>query len=62
MYLVSQEDKSTEGNLWRKYAVLGSTGNVYEVHIKKVPMCSCPDFERGNLCKHVLFVMLKVDR
>eukprot|EP00934_Nitzschia_sp_Nitz4_P008735 Nitzschia sp. Nitz4//scaffold87_size112219//107484//108674//NITZ4_004093-RA/size112219-processed-gene-0.119-mRNA-1//1//CDS//3329559426//8725//frame0 len=41
-------------------SVLGSTGNVYDVSIQKVPKCSCPDAARGNLCKHLLFVMLKV--
>jgi hypothetical protein len=41
-------------------SVLGSTGNVYEVTIAKVPDCSCPDAAKGNLCKHLLFVMLKV--
>eukprot|EP00985_Skeletonema_marinoi_P032190 scaffold39073_cov186-Skeletonema_marinoi.AAC.4 len=43
-----------------KCSVLGSTGNVYEVTIAKVPRCSCPDAAKGNLCKHLLFVMLKV--
>lgn len=42
------------------FSVLGSTGNVYEVTIAKVPHCSCPDAAKGNLCKHLLFVMLKV--
>ncbi|KAL3803444.1 hypothetical protein ACHAWO_003599 [Cyclotella atomus] len=42
------------------FSVLGSTGNVYEVTIQKVPHCSCPDAAKGNLCKHLLFVMLKV--
>ena len=40
--------------------VLGSTGNVYKVTISKVPSCDCPDSLKGNLCKHYLFVMLKV--
>lgn len=40
--------------------VLGSTGNVYDVTISKIPRCSCPDHAKGNLCKHLLFVMLKV--
>ncbi|KAL7539717.1 hypothetical protein ACHAXR_009524 [Thalassiosira sp. AJA248-18] len=40
--------------------VLGSTGNIYEVTLSKVPRCSCPDAAKGNLCKHLLFVMLKV--
>ena len=40
--------------------VLGSTGNVYKLSLGKVPSCDCPDFLKGNLCKHCLFVMLKV--
>lgn len=24
------------------------------------PKCTCPDFAKGNLCKHILFVMLRV--
>jgi hypothetical protein len=44
----------------RLYHVLGSTGNVYKIAIGRVPSCDCPDAARGNLCKHVLFIMLKV--
>mmetsp|Transcript_47624 Transcript_47624/g.101201 ORF Transcript_47624/g.101201 Transcript_47624/m.101201 type:complete len:278 (-) Transcript_47624:88-921(-) len=43
-----------------KLDVLGSTGNVYEVTIAKVPGCNCPDAMKGNLCKHLLFAMIKV--
>ena len=42
------------------FVVLGSTGNVYTVRIAKIPTCTCPDHAKGNLCKHILFVMLKV--
>jgi len=42
------------------FAVLGSTGNIYEVTISKIPRCNCPDHAKGNLCKHLLFIMLKV--
>lgn len=62
LYLINQTDISKEGNLERKYAVLGSTGNVYDVNICKLPTCSCPDFGRSRLCKHILFVVLKVLR
>lgn len=44
------------------FKVIGSTGNVYDVTIDSKVQCSCPDFIKGNLCKHVLFVMLKVLR
>ncbi|GBG29985.1 E3 ubiquitin-protein ligase Zswim2 [Hondaea fermentalgiana] len=41
---------------------MGSTGNVYQVVLARRPKCSCPDNMRGNHCKHLLFVMLKVLR
>ena len=44
----------------RTYHVLGSTGNVYHVQVGRRLGCTCPDADRGNLCKHQLFVMLKV--
>jgi hypothetical protein len=44
-----------------KFSILGSTGNVYEVRVEQVPSCSCPDFhKRRELCKHLIFVYLKV--
>merc|ERR1712008_550782 len=45
------------------FAVLGSTGNVYKVELNLMPSCDCPDFQKGRgLCKHVLFVWLRVLR
>jgi hypothetical protein len=44
------------------FVVLGSTGNVYTVTIGPVGNCTCPDHQKGNLCKHILFVLLKVFR
>eukprot|EP00252_Welwitschia_mirabilis_P020894 TRINITY_DN521_c0_g2_i1.p1 TRINITY_DN521_c0_g2~~TRINITY_DN521_c0_g2_i1.p1 ORF type:complete len:307 (+),score=17.19 TRINITY_DN521_c0_g2_i1:252-1172(+) len=42
------------------FIVLGATGNVYTVSLSQLPTCTCPDFQRGNTCKHILFVMLRV--
>lgn len=42
------------------FVVLGSTGNVYTVRIAHLPSCSCPDHQKGNVCKHILFVWIKV--
>lgn len=28
--------------------------------VDKLPSCDCPDARKGNHCKHILFVMLKV--
>lgn len=45
----------------RKYIVMGSTGNVYEVTIKNKPTCTCPDFiTRERRCKHIYFILVKV--
>ncbi|KAI9057869.1 hypothetical protein FKP32DRAFT_1597826 [Trametes sanguinea] len=54
-------DRRREGNeLREEFSVLGSTGNVYTVVIDKKPSCNCPDALKGNHCKHILFVFLKV--
>ncbi len=57
MYLVTKSDVQ---DLSCTFVVLGSTGNVYDVTINRTPHCSCPDHAKGNLCKHILFVLLKV--
>ncbi|GJP43712.1 hypothetical protein CLOM_g3144, partial [Closterium sp. NIES-68] len=44
------------------FHVLGATGNVYTVTISQQPSCTCPDSGNGNLCKHILFVLLRVLR
>jgi uncharacterized Zn finger protein len=33
---------------------------VYSVKLEKRPSCTCPDAAKGNICKHFLFVMLRV--
>ena len=40
----------------------GCFAAVYSVSVGKHPNCTCPDFEKGNVCKHYLFVMLRVLR
>ncbi|KAI8921619.1 hypothetical protein BC831DRAFT_476341 [Entophlyctis helioformis] len=59
MFLISRETVSPHH---ANFNVLGSTGNVYSVRIAHTVDCNCPDSNKGNLCKHVLFVMLKVLR
>ncbi|ORY42222.1 hypothetical protein BCR33DRAFT_660991, partial [Rhizoclosmatium globosum] len=59
MFLITRNRTS---DMSEDFNVLGSTGNVYTVSICKTPECSCPDFQKGNLCKHILFVYLKVLR
>lgn len=49
-------------NLYEKeYLVMGYSGNVYTVTIKREPTCTCPDFEtRGNRCKHIYFILIRI--
>ncbi|KAF8663994.1 hypothetical protein AX16_000845 [Volvariella volvacea WC 439] len=54
------ERQREAGKLSEEFKVLGSTGNVYTVVIDHVPRCDCPDAMKGNHCKHILFVFLKV--
>ena len=43
------------------YLVLGTTGNVYDVVIKKEPTCTCLDFTTKNIrCKHIYYVLMNV--
>ncbi|EJD41248.1 hypothetical protein AURDEDRAFT_106240 [Auricularia subglabra TFB-10046 SS5] len=57
-YMVERRRSGEESR--EEFKVLGSTGNVYTVVIDKLPSCDCPDACKGNHCKHILFIMLKV--
>ncbi|KAK9848236.1 hypothetical protein WJX84_001782 [Apatococcus fuscideae] len=52
----------SDGGPIEEFNVLGATANVYKVTISRHPSCSCPDHAKGNVCKHLLFVMLRVIR
>ncbi|KAL3480001.1 hypothetical protein BJX99DRAFT_45679 [Aspergillus californicus] len=43
-----------------KFDIVGTTGNLYSTVIGKVPRCSCPDALKGNQCKHICYVLVKV--
>ncbi|EGG02123.1 uncharacterized protein MELLADRAFT_117636 [Melampsora larici-populina 98AG31] len=47
-------------DLHEEFQVLGSTGNIYTVVVNQMPSCTCPDWLKGNICKHLLFVFIKV--
>ncbi|KAF9012885.1 hypothetical protein BDZ89DRAFT_963413 [Hymenopellis radicata] len=54
-------DREREGDeLKEVFSVLGSTGNIYKVTIDHLPRCDCPDFQKGNHCKHIIFIFTKV--
>jgi len=63
LYLVQQSEipESAQDGRTVDFTVLGSTGNLYTVTLGLVPSCNCPDHQkRQDLCKHMLFVALKV--
>jgi hypothetical protein len=43
-----------------KVLIAGTTGNIYTVHIGQIPTCNCPHAKKGNQCKHIIYVMLRV--
>lgn len=61
LYLITRnQEKVNNKVISETFTCLGSTGNVYDVKIAQIPSCTCPDYEKGNLCKHIFFVYLKV--
>lgn len=42
------------------FDIAGTTGNIYQVTVSKIPSCTCPDANKGNQCKHIVYVMVNV--
>ena len=40
--------------------LVGSTGNVYRVTVGLEPKCTCPDYLKGNQCKHIVYALVTV--
>lgn len=55
MFIVRQTATQADEAPVMQFAVVGSTGNLYETTIGKVPSCSCPDSKKGNQCKHIIY-------
>lgn len=61
LYLIHRYREGDD--LKEAFDVCGSKGNVYKVLIDRTVSCSCVDFSlRRQVCKHLLFVYLKVLR
>ncbi|KAG9235048.1 hypothetical protein BJ875DRAFT_504274 [Amylocarpus encephaloides] len=62
MFLIDRERSTSEdgGHEEERFDIAGTTGNVYQVTISKVPTCSCPDSSKGNQCKHIIYVLVNV--
>ncbi|KAL2837669.1 hypothetical protein BJX68DRAFT_272964 [Aspergillus pseudodeflectus] len=60
MFVVGQTVDGADGVPEMKFDMVGSTGNLYRTTIGKEPTCSCPDGAKGNQCKHICYVLVKV--
>ncbi|KAL4986434.1 hypothetical protein BDW68DRAFT_178748 [Aspergillus falconensis] len=60
MFVVGQTVAGTDEVLELNFDIVGSTGNIYKTTIGKVPTCNCPDARKGNQCKHICYVLVKV--
>jgi len=62
LFLVKRDEiiRDEIGAIRAGFTVLGSTGNVYRVTIGRLVQCTCPDHQKGNICKHIIFVMVRV--
>ncbi|KAH7094682.1 hypothetical protein FB567DRAFT_430261 [Paraphoma chrysanthemicola] len=58
--VLSRERCGTDEIPEEKVTMAGSTGNVYTQQIGLVPSCDCPHALKGNQCKHIIYVMLRV--
>jgi hypothetical protein len=58
--VLSRERCGTDDLPEEKVVMAGSTGNVYTQKIKLQPSCNCPHAMKGNQCKHIIYVMLRV--
>lgn len=58
--VLSRERSGKDDAPEEKIIVAGSTGNVYTISIGLVPSCDCPHARKGNQCKHIVYVMLRV--
>ncbi|KAL2833296.1 hypothetical protein BDW59DRAFT_77858 [Aspergillus cavernicola] len=60
MFVVGQTVAGTGDIPELKFDIVGTTGNIYKTFIGKEPTCSCPDALKGNQCKHICYVLVKV--
>ncbi|KAK6427965.1 hypothetical protein LTR95_015899, partial [Oleoguttula sp. CCFEE 5521] len=58
-----QRDMSNPDHPIEIIKLAGTTGNVYEIRVDKIPSCSCPHAMRGgNQCKHIAYCLSRVLR
>ena len=61
IYLIESIQPEPDYPYERQYLIMGNSGNTYTVTISNQPTCTCPDHTtRGNRCKHIYFVLIRI--
>ncbi|KAI9874879.1 MAG: hypothetical protein M1830_009183 [Pleopsidium flavum] len=60
MFVIDRTRGGTEEYPEETIDIAGTTGNIYNVNIGKLPTCTCPDNKKGNQCKHIIYVLHNV--
>ena len=57
MIVIGRTRSGTDEHPSEEIDIVGSTGNVYRVHIGQLPSCTCPDSLKGSECKHKVYAL-----
>lgn len=56
------DPQSPENHATEVVSLAGTTGNIYQITISRVPSCTCPYARKGHQCKHIVYVLARVLR
>ena len=56
MFVIDRARGGTEEEPEETIDMAGTTGNIYSITISRLPKCTCPDNQKGNQCKHIVYV------
>ena len=56
MFVLDRTRGGTDETPEETIEMAGSTGNIYSISINQLPSCTCPDNQKGNQCKHIVYV------
>ncbi|MCJ1369447.1 hypothetical protein MMC20_000658 [Loxospora ochrophaea] len=60
MFVIDRHRGGTDEVPEETIEMTGSTGNIYSVTISELPSCTCPDNQKGNQCKHIIYILHNV--
>lgn len=56
MFVIDRKRGGTEEVPEEEIDLAGTTGNIYKIKVTLLPSCTCPDYAKGNQCKHIIYV------